>query len=138
MKINITTNPEKIISGYKNYFVNNESIDLDNIINNSCEEILLIGTIDKFGYQKIDSIIKLLLSKLRLGGLLLVSGTNLDIITRKFIDGSLSESDFNQIVNNSLSISSRSQVINILKNNNLFIESSQTKGNVYEISARRK
>lgn len=138
MKLNITTSPEKIISGYKNHFVENESIDLDSVINNSCQEILFANVIDKFSDEKINSVISLLISKLRLGGLIFISGTNLDIITRKFIDGSLSEVDFNKIINNSSSISSRSKIVNILKSFNLFIESSQTKGNVYEITARRK
>lgn len=139
MKINITTNPSGSILGYKNIFLSNNNFakDIDSIINNCCEEIIFTS-VDYIPYNETENIILKILSKLRIGGRIIVSGLNFDVLVRAGISGNISEQDFSQIIEDIKSIRSRITISTFLQKNGLFIESSVSKGHIYEISATRQ
>lgn len=137
MKINITISEDKFISGYNNILLQNVALAMQDVVNNSCVEILANNVLDYIDQDQTGSFIKLLLSKLRIGGFLTVSGINLDIITRNLMNKTLSEAEFNNIIKNIISIHSRKYVVDMLKENNVSIQSSITKGHIYEIVTTR-
>jgi hypothetical protein len=137
MKLNIVLTEDKFISGYSNILLEKLPSEHQNIINNSCAEILAANILDLIDEKNIDGFINLLVSKLRLGGILFISGINLDIIARNIVNGTLSEQEFNQMLQNVKSIHSRKYMFDLLSSRNLKIQSSSTKGNIYEIVATR-
>jgi glutamine amidotransferase-like uncharacterized protein len=138
MKLNIATSPQKIISGYTNCFIENDSVDLKHIISNSCEEIIMVESVDAISYENFEEVIANIVSKLRLKGKLIISGINLDIVSRSLISEELSEKDYSSIIMNIRSMRSRNSVISIIEAMGLAIESSISKGVMYEIVAVRK
>jgi len=138
MKLNIATNPQKIISGYTNCFIENDSVDLKHIISNSCEEIVMVESVDNISYENFEEVIRNVASKLRLKGKLIISGINLDIVSRSLISEELSEKDYSNIIMNIKSMRSRNNVVSIIEAIDLSIESSISKGVMYEIVAVRK
>jgi glutamine amidotransferase-like uncharacterized protein len=138
MKLNIATSPQKIISGYTNCFIENDSVDLKHIISNSCEEIIMVESVDAISYENFEEVIANIVSKLRLKGKLIISGINLDIVSRSLISEELSEKDYSSIIMNIRSMRSRNSVISIIEAMGLAIESSISKGVMYEIVAARK
>lgn len=139
MKINITTSPAQAINGYKNYFIEDQGCleEIQNIVNNCCSEIIFTG-IDYIDHDKVDAVLALLLSKLRLGGRILISGINFDSVIRAALSEQLSETDFSKMIENIKSIRSRSTVASFLRQRNLLIDSSISKGSLYEVSAIRQ
>lgn len=137
MKINITVTDDKFISGYNNILLQNLPDESQKIVNNSCNEIIATNIIDYVEQEQIDGLLKLLITKLRMGGSLVISGLNLDIIVRNLLNKTLPESDFNNMIKAVRSIHSRKYVSDLLTNNNLKIYSSVTKGHIYEIVATR-
>lgn len=137
MKLNITSDPSKSISGYKNIFVvNNDSFDLNDIVNNCCSEIVFTA-IDYVPFSETEDLLRTIISKLRLGGKLVITGLNFDNICRNYMSDSISEKDVSEIVEQIKSIRSRNKLYSFIKNLGLTIEHSIAKGNVYELSATR-
>jgi hypothetical protein len=139
MKINITTDPSKSIGGYNNYFLQSSDHieEIKNIVNNCCEEIIFTA-IDYVPENNVQDMMLLLLSKLRLGGRILISGINFDSVVRASLSGQISEKDFSQMIENIKSIRSRFSVASFLKSRNMSIQYSLSKGSLYEISATRQ
>jgi len=137
MKLNITSDPSKAISGYKNIFVvNNDNFDLSNIVNNCCSEIIC-NAINYVPYGATENLLKSIILKLRLGGRLVITGLNFDNICRYYISESMSEKDISDILEHIKSVRSRNRLCSFLKSLGLTIEHSISKGNIYEISATR-
>ncbi|NDG28569.1 hypothetical protein EB118_00500 [bacterium] len=137
MKLNIALTEDRFISGYSNVLLEKLPSEHQSIINNSCTEILVANILDLIDEKNIDGFINLLISKLRLGGTLFISCINLDIVARNIVNGTLSEQEFNQMIQNIKSIHSRKYMFDLLSGKNLKIQSSTTKGNIYEIIATR-
>jgi hypothetical protein len=117
MKLNIVLTEDKFISGYSNILLEKLPSEHQNIINNSCAEILAANILDLIDEKIIDGF--------------------LDIIARNIVNGTLSEQQFNQMLQNVKSIHSRKYMFDLLSSRNLKIQSSSTKGNIYEIIATR-
>ena len=138
MKINITSDASRSINGYKNYFThNNDHLDLNDIVTNCCEEIIFTG-IDYIPQDKVESILDIIISKLRLGGKIFISGLNIDALGRLIVAEQVSEEDASNMLAPIKSIRSRYSLSKLIKQKNLTIEYSIAKGLVYEISAIRK
>ena len=137
MKLNITSDPSKSISGYKNIFVvNNDNFDVSGIVNNCCSEIIC-NAIDYIPYGVTENLLKAIILKLRLGGSLIVTGLNFDNICRYYISDTISEKDVSDMLEHIKSVRSRNRLCSFLKSLGLTIEYSISKGNIYEISATR-
>ena len=137
MKLNITSDPSKSISGYKNIFViNNDNFDISNIVNNCCSEIIC-SAIDYIPYKATENLLGAIILKLRLGGSLIITGLNFDNICRHYMSEDMSEKDVSDMLEHIKSVRSRNRLCSFLKSLGLTIEHSISKGNIYEISATR-
>ena len=137
MKLNITSDPSKSISGYKNIFVvNNDSFDLNDIVNNCCSEIVFTA-IDYLPFASTEDLLRTVIGKLRLGGTLVVTGLNFDNICRNYMSETMSEKEISDTIEQIKSVRSRNKLYAFLRSAGLTIEHSIAKGNVYEISATR-
>jgi hypothetical protein len=138
MKIDIVGKPEEAISGYKPVVINEDGfVDLFGVSDSECLEIRANGVVDKFKASQLENNLVALLKKVRLGGKLVLSGLDCNILSRQVISGQLDEKSFGVIVENSNSISSLKTVAKIVQSQGLKIQSQKLSGYTYQIVATR-
>lgn len=136
MKLNISHDNQEIVN-YINVQINDGSINLSNIIDNSCEEILLSNTLDHIPYDGIANTIMQIVKKLRFNGKLIIVGNDARMLNRLFLSDHISISDYNKIIQDIKSMNNVLNIRNILKQFNLQIDTESIKGYKYEIVATR-
>jgi len=138
MKIDIVGKPEEAISGYKPVVINEDGfVDLFDVSDSECLEIRANGVVDKFKASQLESNLVALLKKVRLGGKLVLSGLDCNILSRQVISGQLDEKSLGVIVENINSISSLKTVSKILQSQGLQIQTQKLSGYTYQIVATR-
>lgn len=136
MKLFIS-NDDKTIEGYIKINLTNLVNDLNNIVDNSCTQILAPNIIDSLPYNSGLNFIDQLYKKLRLTGLLTITGSDVEVISRSVMSSSINYEEYSNIISNKLSIRSLSQIQEYLsKYKDLQIET-QIKGINYVITAIR-
>ena len=116
MKIDIVGNPSDAIAGYKPVVINEDGfMDLFDISDSECTEIRANGIIDKFKASQLQGNLVSLLKKVRLGGKVVLTGLDCNILSRQLISGKLDELSFSAIVESSNSISSLKTVAQIVQ-----------------------
>jgi len=137
MNIYITKDDNKKIENFTNIKIQNFQTEINEIISNSCESIIADEIIDFLTTESIAKFVEALVSKLRLGGKLFITGMELGVLCRYAASETISSKDFSTVIAPRASLSSVDDVINILKQNKLNIETSTIKGLKYEITATR-
>lgn len=137
MNIYITKDDNKKIENFTNIKIQNFQTEINEIISNSCESIIADEIIDFLTTESISKFVEALVSKLRLGGKLFITGMELGVLCRYTASETISSKDFSTVIAPRASLSSVDDVINILKQNKLNIETSTIKGLKYEITATR-
>lgn len=137
MKIQVLKMGEPVIEGYKQAVCSENYINLMDISDNECKEILAQDVLDSFSYDKIEGCIVSLVGKLRLNGRLVIGGTDIRLFSRMIVSGLLNVQQGSEIANSCSSMSSLSIVEPIVKALGLRIESSTINGTHFEIKARR-
>jgi len=138
MKIDIVGNPSDAIAGYKPVLISEDgSIDLFDVSDSECLEIRANGVVDKFKATQFEGSLVALLKKVRLGGKLVLSGLDCNILSRQLISGQLDEKSFGLIVENCNSISSLKTIAKILQSQGLKIQTQKLSGYNYQIVATR-
>jgi len=138
MKIDIVGNPNEATSGYKPVLISQDgSIDLFDVSDSECLEIRANGVLDKFKASQFENSFVSLLKKIRLGGKLVLSGLDCNILSRQLISGQLDEKSLGLIVESCNSISSLKTVANILQRQGLKIQTQKLSGYTYHIVATR-
>lgn len=137
MNIYITKDDNKKIENFTNIKIQNFQQEINNIVSNSCENIIADDIVDYLTCESIPKFIETLVSKLRLGGKIFITGLELGVLCRNIISETISSKDFSNVITAKASLSFVNDIVNILKNNNLKIETSTVKGLKYEITATR-
>ena len=137
MKIHIVRESQKSIENYKKVTVSNNSVDLSDISDNECTFILAGDTLDSFSLESIPSFIQNLTKKVRMGGSLVVGGTDIRLFSKSIINGMISESEASSIIGLVQSMSIIANTVEIIKSLGMQIESTQINGYHYEIKAQR-
>ena len=138
MKIDIVGNPRDAIAGYKPVVISEDGfMDLFDISDSECIEIRANGIIDKFKASQLQGNLVSLLKKVRLGGKVVLTGLDCNILSRQLISGKLDELSFSAIVESSNSISSLKTVAQIVQSQGLKIETQKLSGYTYQIVATR-
>jgi hypothetical protein len=138
MKIQITTSNEEHIAGYREISIKDGKIDFQEISDNECTYILANNILNAFPIEHLKQCIAELIKKLRLGGTLVVGGTDLRIFSINVINGMLPPDEASNIINSVSSMSSADVITEIIREFNLSIVSTQIGGVHYEISAERR
>lgn len=138
MKLNILKDTSKKIENYNNIIISEDNIDLSNIVDNSCEEILCFDSLDFVAYDKINQVIGSMLSKLRLNGSLIIVGTDIRSISRLVLNETISYEEFNKEIQDKKSLSSSDNIRKFLLYNSVIIESEILRGYKYEFRITRK
>jgi hypothetical protein len=137
MNIYITKDDSKKIENFTNIKIQNFQQEIDQIVSNSCESIIVDDIVDYLTFESIPKFVKALTTKLRLGGKIFITGLELGVLCRSIVSETISSKDFSNVITAKASLSFVNDIINILKDNNLKIETSTIKGLKYEITATR-
>ena len=138
MKIQITTSNQEHVAGYREISIKDGKIDFQEISDNECTFILANNVLDVFPAQQVKPCILELVKKLRLGGTLVVGGTDLRIFSLNVINGMLTPDEASNIISSVSSMNNAGTITEIIRELNLTIVSTQIGGVHYEISAERK
>ena len=138
MKAIITNDVKNSISGYECVPVLFGKINLDNIPDNSLEEIIATDFVDHVPADKIDEYLSNVCKKMRMNSTLTLRGSELGLLCRNAINNTISSQDFNKIISELKSVHKVSDIINLLKSKHLLINNVTIKGIQYEISAIRQ
>jgi len=138
MKVQITTSNQEHIAGYREISIKDGKIDFQEISDNECTHILANNILDVFPAQQVKLCIMELVKKLRLGGTLVVGGTDLRSFSLNVINGMLQPNEASDIISSVSSMSDTGTIADIIREMNLTIINTQIGGVHYEISAERK
>ena len=143
MKIHIseadeTGNLIQNIDGYKGVCVRLDgSIDYFDISDSECEEIRALNVVDLFRSDQVEQNLIALLKKIRIGGKIVLSGCDPNILSRLFISNQIDEQKFCQIVGSKNSMSTVKRISKILTDFGLRIDLQRFTFTNYEITAVR-
>ena len=137
MKIQVVRMGEPVIEGYRQAICSDNYINLMDISDNECTEIMAQDVLDNFDYEKIKECLVSLVSKLRLNGRIVIGGTDVRLFSRLVTNCSISEQEASELLKKCSSMSSVSTVKPIINELGLNIESSTINGMHFEIVAKR-
>ena len=137
MKIHIVREGQETIENYKKVTVSNNSVDLSDISDNECTFILAGDTLDNFSLENITIFIQNLTKKVRMGGSLVIGGTDIRLFAKSGINGMTPENEASNMVGLVQSMSIIANTLDIIKSLGMQIESTQINGFHYEVTAKR-
>jgi len=137
MNIYITKDDSKKIENFTNIKLQTFQKEVNEIINNSCENIVVDDIIDFVSHESIPILISALVQKLRTGGKIFITGIELGVLCRHTVSEIVSEQDYSSVISPRASLSCVDSIVNLLKDKKLNIETSTIKGLRYEITATR-
>ena len=137
MKLNICYSVQQQIVNYTNLVLEENNIDLNSVVNNSCEEIIVSSVLDHLTYENANKALKEVLGKLRLGGMITINGIDAKALSRMVVSDSVSIEQLNEILGNTKSLNTIFNIRNILTQLGLVIESDFINGYSYSITAKR-
>lgn len=137
MKLQIIVNESEKIEGYTHLNLQTLQEDIKTIPDNSCESIVAVKVLNRIPLQSIEGFIDLVLSKLRLGGEINISGIEQKVLAKFILNGNISEQDFNTLLMFSNSMITRSDTVKLLEVKGLKLKTSNMNGIEYDITATR-
>jgi hypothetical protein len=140
MKIQLTKNGKSNIEGFHTIMYDDPSKinELTGIVNNSCEYILANTILDDFEITESPKIVALLVSKLRLGGSLVLVGHDMQMLAKSLIDNFIGVGEISDLIKDKRSISTALNTIAIAEENGLKISTVKFNNYMYEIVCVRE
>lgn len=137
MKVHVIENTDQVIDGYTPAIIRNGKIELK-CSNHSVDEILCLGIVDKIHARDIDSFLKSLCDILRINGKLVISGKDINIISRHLYFKEINSESLSNIIDDTKTWYSSLEIVDKLRNLGLTILTNEIKGIEYEICSIRK
>ena len=136
MKIHITENVEKSIVGFSMIPVIYGKVELDIVPDNGALEIF-VENLDQINYDHVEEFLINIRNKTRKNGTVIISGTELSLLSRNVAFNKITSKDFNSLITNKKGLHKVHDIVNLLKLNGLMIQDVMIKGNIYGIKASR-
>jgi hypothetical protein len=137
MKIDIVQDAKSAVGNYQPVIISDGNIDFFDISDSECVEVRANQVIDQFSSQNVESNLLSILKKVRIGGKVVLSGIDCNILSRQLISGQIDENTFSNIVSACNSMSSLKKISRAVKLSGFTVESQKINGSVYEIVAKR-
>ena len=134
MKVKLTTNEKDEFVGYKNVYYEN----ISEIINNSCFELYCGDEVlKKIPNNQFSTFIKNCCSKIRHGGVFLLTGPDISKLALSYIHKYISEENLSDIIGGSIGFYNCKIIEKELKNNNIKIHSMSISDNNFIVRGIR-
>jgi len=137
MKLHILRKSQSLVGGFTPLFLD-DGLSLGEFSDNECEFILSPDIMDNFDASASQDLLAALAKKLRLGGTLVVGGTHVRLFAKAVLNGLVSNQEASAMIGQVRSMTSPSDIVEILKGFGLVIETVTMDGVHYEIRATRK
>lgn len=138
MKLQILINDTYAISGFKTFLLNESGdLDLSEIFNNECEEILIGPCVNKIPIDKVEAFLVKVFSKLRKGGFLTMNFISPRVLAMSLCRDEISLEDFNIAVYSNKSLISLDMLEKIIFKQNLSIDICKLNGVGYDVTVTR-
>lgn len=137
MKVYITENIDKVVEGFTMIPIIYGKIDLGQVPNNAAQTIVAVDALDSIPVQFLSTFLDDVKSKMRFNSELILGGTELSIISRDILTGTLNTKQYNELVFSKRGLYNVSDIVSLLQDKKLLINKSAIKGYNYEISATR-
>ena len=137
MKIHVLRPDQQAIENFTRVNISNNLVDLTQLSDNECELILANDAIDSYSIDRVAELVQSLVSKLRLGGELVLGGTSIRLFCKQVLNSQLDESQASQIVGSVASLTSPEPLVQVLSSMGLEIVEASMSGIHYEVKAKR-
>lgn len=125
------------IENYKIVRVSDQGLDLHGVSDNECEEILAPDFCDSVPMQNILDGIQILLKKLRLGGTIVIGGTDVRAYAKAVLGGAIDFMTAASLINNARSFTNLEMTRNTLSELGLQVIETHINGIHYEVKCVR-
>ena len=137
MKIHVLRPDQQAIENFTRVNISNNLVDLTQLSDNECELILANDAIDSYSIDRVAELVQSLVSKLRLGGELVLGGTSIRLFCKQVLNSQLDEQQASQIIGSVASLTSPQPLVQALSSMGLEILESTMSGIHYEVKAKR-
>jgi hypothetical protein len=137
MKLQIINKNQDKIEGYTVVKTDGKELDMANIVDNSCEQIFAPDVTDSFPIQSIQELVTGFVQKLRLGGELVIGGTDIRLFCKNVSNGAIPLPEGSNMITVCNSMTTPDQIIQILSSLKLDVKNVHMNGLHYEIKAKR-
>ena len=139
MKIHVVSGSEGHIEGYERVEVSeNGDANLSGYSDNECSFILATDALDSMGYDQAKIFIMTARQKLRLGGTVIVGGTDMRLFARSIVADQVNVEEANQVLFTKKSMLDTNTVSSIVKDMGLKVITTRIAGIHYEVEAKRE
>jgi hypothetical protein len=138
MKLNICYDDKGHIANYTNINISDDGLNINHVVNNSCEEIIVSDTLDYIPYENINKTLFDIIQKIRLNGKLIIVGTDVRCVCRLTATDAISIEQFCSLIRGFQSMNTEFNIKHLLASAGLKVESSLINHHKYEIIAVRK
>jgi predicted SAM-dependent methyltransferase len=137
MKLQVVKPEQESIENYTRVDVSPNAIDLSVAADNECSSILANDVLDSFSVENVPSLLAQLVKKVRMGGELIVGGTDIRLFCKFVTNDQIDELSATRLLGSVQSMTTLSNTAGGLIELGLKIVSSQINGVHYEIKASR-
>ena len=137
MRLQILRKDQEPIQNYQHVFIEDGNIDLTQIVDNQWKSIVASDIFDSFSSTSRLELIKAMTSKLRIGGELVVGGTDGRVLAKMITNGSLDIEEASSVISNLRAVASANIVSEAIQQFGLRVMSATINGLHYEVKAVR-
>ena len=136
MKLQIVKTDDEKIENYQHIQCYGTPLDLSSIADNECEEILAGDLLDMYTIDMLPALVQQLVSKLRIGGRIVLGGTEFSVLAKHIVNGGFTAEAVSNIIASKKSLTDISIIKNALKQLGLNILSTSISGIHCEVTAK--
>lgn len=137
MKLQVLTTEEESVENFHHAYIKESDIDLSGVADNECELILAPDVMNYFPVSSAVQVIQGLINKLRMGGEIVIGGTDVRAFCKNVINGMIDTTTASNVVLAHKSMTSSRDIKEMLQSAGLAIKSYHMNGVHYEIKAAR-
>lgn len=139
MKLHVVKQGDTSIEGYKKIeFLNGSFLGLDDVPNNSSEEIFANDVLDAIPNEFIQQSVAALVGKLRVNGRITVGGTELRLFVKSVLNQGIPEDQAMSIIKTNQSMLNFNKLCELMKSMGLEVETTTINGIHCEVKCVRK
>ena len=137
MKLHIVKPGQESIENYTRVEASPNALDISTVSDNECTSIMANDILDLFSIDNIPKVLEHLATKMRMGGDLVIVGTDVRLFCKYVTNDQVDELSAAQLIGVCESMTTCDQISNTLQSLGLRIASSQINGMHYEIKVTR-